>query len=64
MEEILTASWRRSSRCNNTGACVEVALLPGNRVAIRDSKNPQANPLILPADAYTSFIDGIKQQAH
>lgn len=55
--------WFKSSYSDNGGACVEVA---GNLVTsrgvvpIRDSKNPSSPVLDFPADAFTSFVAGIK----
>lgn len=45
-------TWRKSSRSNGDGnVCVEVALLP-ELVAVRDSKNPTEEPLVLPETAW------------
>jgi hypothetical protein len=48
-------NWRKSSRSGASGdnsACVEVAHC-GELVAIRDSKNPTATPLTVPARAFS-----------
>ena len=42
----LSAEWRKSKRSNPTGACVELAKLPGGRVAMRNSRHPDGPALI------------------
>lgn len=55
--------WTTSSYSNNGGACVEIAMdlatLHGI-VPVRDSKNPGGPRLVLPADAFTAFVTGVK----
>jgi hypothetical protein len=50
--------WRTSSRCGESGQCVEVALLTAT-AGVRDSADP---PTILtfPAPQWTAFLDGIR----
>jgi hypothetical protein len=51
-------AWRKSSRSTGSGdngACVEIALA-GEIVAVRDSKNPEATPIAIPAEAFTAFL--------
>jgi hypothetical protein len=43
---LLSARWRKSKRSNPTGACVELAELPGGRVAMRNSRHPGGPALI------------------
>jgi len=50
--------WRRSARCGTT-SCIEVAKI-GNLYLIRDSKEPDANPLSFTADEWTAFVHAIK----
>ncbi|MFF3754561.1 DUF397 domain-containing protein [Streptomyces sp. NPDC002018] len=55
--------WLTSSYSDNGGQCIEVAAnLATSRgmVPVRDSKNPTGPVLDLPADAFTSFIAGVK----
>ncbi|WP_328463920.1 DUF397 domain-containing protein [Streptomyces sp. NBC_00448] len=55
--------WFKSSYSNNGGDCVEVAAnLAVSRgvVPVRDSKDPQGPALVFPADAFASFVAGVK----
>ena len=55
--------WFKSSYSNNGGNCVEAAAnLVASRgiVPVRDSKNPTGPVLGFPADAFTTFIAGVK----
>ncbi|MFC6530428.1 DUF397 domain-containing protein [Nonomuraea rubra] len=51
-------NWRRSSRCE-TGACVEIAIVPGNRVAIRNSQKP-SDMVVISGTEYQRWIDSLK----
>ena len=56
--DLSRAAWRKSTRSNNGGACVEAATnLPG-LVAVRDSKNPDAAALTFTPDAWRAFVAG------
>jgi hypothetical protein len=46
--------WTKSSRSNNGGSCVEVAVEPGG-VLVRDSKNPGGHRLTLPTAQWAAF---------
>jgi hypothetical protein len=55
--------WFTSSYSNNGGQCVEVATnlaAAHGVVPVRDSKNPRGPVLDLPADAFASFVAGVK----
>lgn len=52
------AVWRRSSRSNGGGQCVEIAVA-ADLVAVRDSKNPDGARLVFPVDAWQSFLGWI-----
>ncbi|WP_316528462.1 DUF397 domain-containing protein [Kitasatospora brasiliensis] len=52
--------WFKSSYSSNGGQCVEVSdSLPGV-VPVRDSKDPEGPALTFPADAWSSFVFGIR----
>ena len=60
--DLSRAVWRKSTRSNNGGACVEVATnLPGI-VAVRDSKNPDGPTLTVSPDDWQAFIRKLKHQ--
>jgi hypothetical protein len=61
MEARLTqATWRKSSFSGGAGNCVEVAgSLPG-AVGVRDSKNPDGQPLVFTTLAWRTFADKVK----
>lgn len=60
MHDLTGAVWRKASRSNEQGACVELALnLPGV-TAVRDSKNPAAEPLTFEPAAVSGFLDAVK----
>ncbi|WUH18568.1 DUF397 domain-containing protein [Streptomyces sp. NBC_00448] len=55
--------WFKSSYSDNGGTCVEVAanLIEARGVVpVRDSKDPQGPALVFPADAFASFVAGVK----
>ncbi len=51
--------WRKSTRSNGQGQCVEVAELTDG-VAVRDSKDPNGPVLVFTPAEWTAFIKGAK----
>jgi hypothetical protein len=61
MADVTHAVWRKSSYSSgNGGACVEVARNLPNVVAVRDSKNPEGPALVLTAQEWRAFLDGVR----
>lgn len=59
--DLSRASWRKSSYSNaNGGECVEVADGYTGIVPVRDSKDPHGPALLIPAGAWTEFVDALK----
>ncbi|MGW2188542.1 DUF397 domain-containing protein [Streptomyces sp. NPDC001719] len=54
-------TFRTSSYSSGNESCVEIAISP-DVIAIRDSKNPHRPTLLLPSDAYRSFITSIVKE--
>jgi uncharacterized protein DUF397 len=57
------AAWRKSSFSGSGGngdGCVEVAVLPGGEVAIRDTKDRSRTPHRHSAPAWRAFLAGVR----
>lgn len=52
--------WLKSSLSIATGACVELAVA-GSYIALRDSKNPAADPFLFTRAEMTAFLQGAKR---
>jgi hypothetical protein len=58
-----TATWRKSSRSNQEGQCVEIALTV-SAVGIRDSKNVEGGYLIVESRSWAALVDVLKRHEH
>src|SRR6516225_5526495 len=57
------AKWRQSRHSNPSGNCVEIARLPGQRVAVRDSRRPDRPALLFSQAAWEKFLRGLREGA-
>jgi hypothetical protein len=51
-------AWRRSTRCGESGQCVEVADL-GDAVAVRDAADPDGPVLSFTRSSWTAFVTSL-----
>ncbi|WP_204000467.1 DUF397 domain-containing protein [Micromonospora lutea] len=64
MDEVSTArvTWRKSTRSNGSGNCVEVANDFAGSVGLRDSKDPNGPVLAFNPTAWATFVSGLKRE--
>lgn len=60
MSKTTGATWRKSTRSNSQGACVEVADNLAGVVGVRDSKDPYGPILAVSPAAWTAFVTATK----
>ncbi|MBO4163313.1 DUF397 domain-containing protein [Micromonospora antibiotica] len=63
MPDLTGAVWRKSTRSNNGGDCVEVADNLPAVVGLRDSKDPTGPALAFTPDAWAAFVHGVKAES-
>ncbi len=59
MLDLTDATWITSRACNNS-ACVQVALLAGGMVALRDSKDTAKAAHVFDRAEWTAFLAGAR----
>jgi hypothetical protein len=52
--------WKKSRHSNPNGACVELAVLPGGGIAMRNSRFPVGPVLLYTQAEITAFLAGAK----
>jgi hypothetical protein len=52
--------WKKSHHSNPSGNCVEMALLPGGAVAVRNSRHPEGPALVYTGDEVRAFLAGVR----
>jgi hypothetical protein len=58
--ELRWVRWRKSGRSSAQGNCVETARLPGDEVAVRNSRHPEGPALIFSQAEVRAFFEGVK----
>jgi hypothetical protein len=53
--------WRKSTRSNSTGDCVEVADNLAGQVLVRDTKDRDGGTLAFAPAAWSTFVHGVKR---
>ena len=61
--QLRAAKWRKSRHSNPSGNCVEMARLPGEQVAVRDSRRPDGPALLFTRAAWERFLHGVREGA-
>jgi Domain of unknown function (DUF397) len=54
--------WRKSSYSGGQGNCVEIATMPGDVVAVRDSKDRGGGELVISSQVWREFVHGLKER--
>ncbi len=52
--------WRKAAASNPSGNCVEMALLPDQLIAMRNSRDPQGPALIYTRDEIAALLAGAR----
>lgn len=61
--QLRAAKWRKSRHSNPSGNCVEMARLPGEQVAVRDSHRPDGPALLFSRASWERFLCGLREGA-
>jgi Domain of unknown function (DUF397) len=59
--QLTQARWVKSRHSGPTGGnCVEVALVTGGAVAVRNSRHPAGPALVFSAPEWEAFVEGVR----
>ena len=58
--DLTGVTWQKSKHSNPNGACVEVAVLPGGGIAVRNSRFPGGPVLVYTRAEIAAFLAGAK----
>jgi Domain of unknown function (DUF397) len=59
-DRLPTAPWRKSRASNPSGCCVEVAEMPGGKIAVRNSRDKTGPALVYGRAELAAFLRGVK----
>lgn len=59
-EYLARALWRKSTRSNGSGACVEIAPVTPGVVGLRDSKDPDGPVLLVAEERWAAFTGALR----
>lgn len=57
MIDFSRATWRKSTKSQQSGQCVEMAKVEG-AIGVRDSKEPNGPILVFTVEEFAAFLDG------
>ncbi|MGH3621604.1 MAG: DUF397 domain-containing protein [Sciscionella sp.] len=59
-KDLNTLRWRKSSFSAQNGTCVEMALTPDDRVAVRNSNHPEAGAVFFTRAEIDAYLRGVR----